>query len=151
MLCQVSERGFWLETLQWRYSERHSVSNHRRLTCLLNRMFRRRSLLHFGGVFANSMLGMPCGFKRHGYSFWCLCPRNIFLFTFLLDSVSKNISCENGGQLHFFYQCITIGINLKNCTISQTLIPKMIWRWNTIGRTMVNKLIVSCTWHWRML
>ena len=29
--------------LQWRHNERDSVSNHRRLHCLLNRLFRRRS------------------------------------------------------------------------------------------------------------
>ena len=29
--------------LQWRYNERHGVSHHRRLDCLLNRLFRRRS------------------------------------------------------------------------------------------------------------
>ena len=29
--------------LQWRHNERNGVSNHRRLDCLLNRLFRRRS------------------------------------------------------------------------------------------------------------
>ena len=31
------------KTLQWRHNERNSVSNHRRLDCLLNRLFRCRS------------------------------------------------------------------------------------------------------------
>ena len=30
-------------TLRWRHNERHGVSNHRRLDCLLNRLFRPRS------------------------------------------------------------------------------------------------------------
>ena len=30
-------------SLQWRHYERHSVSNHRRFVCLLNRLFRSRS------------------------------------------------------------------------------------------------------------
>ena len=30
-------------TLQWRHNERHGVSNHRRLNCLPNRLFKRRS------------------------------------------------------------------------------------------------------------
>ena len=30
-------------TLQWRHNERNGVSNHRRLDCLFNRLFRRRS------------------------------------------------------------------------------------------------------------
>ena len=30
-------------SLQWRHNERDGVSNHRRLDCLLNRLFRRRS------------------------------------------------------------------------------------------------------------
>ena len=30
-------------TLQWRHNERDGVSNHRRLGCLLNRLFRRKS------------------------------------------------------------------------------------------------------------
>ena len=30
-------------TLQWRHNERNGVPNHRRLDCLLNRLFRRRS------------------------------------------------------------------------------------------------------------
>ena len=29
--------------LEWRYNERHCVSNHRRFDCLLNRLFRRRT------------------------------------------------------------------------------------------------------------
>ena len=33
----------WCWTLQWRHNERHGVSNHRRLNCLLDRLFRRRS------------------------------------------------------------------------------------------------------------
>ena len=32
-----------LETLQWRHNERDCVSNYRRLICLVNRLFRRRS------------------------------------------------------------------------------------------------------------
>ena len=31
------------ETFQWRHNERNGVSNHRRLDCLSNRLFRRRS------------------------------------------------------------------------------------------------------------
>ena len=36
---------YWtiLNTLQWRHSERDGVLNQRRLKCLLNRLFRRRS------------------------------------------------------------------------------------------------------------
>ena len=30
-------------TLQWRHKERDGVSNHRRLECMLNRLFKRRS------------------------------------------------------------------------------------------------------------
>ena len=32
-----------ISSLQWRHNERHGVSNHRRLDCLLKRLFRRRS------------------------------------------------------------------------------------------------------------
>ena len=32
-----------INTFQWRYDERDGVLNHRRLDCLLNRLFRRRS------------------------------------------------------------------------------------------------------------
>ena len=35
--------GIWKLSLQWRYNERHGVSNHRSLDCLLSRLFRRRS------------------------------------------------------------------------------------------------------------
>ena len=38
--------GVWIipyKTLQWRHNERNGVSHHRRLDCLLNRMFMRRS------------------------------------------------------------------------------------------------------------
>ena len=34
---------YWIGTLQWRHSESHGVSNHRRLEYLLNRLFERRS------------------------------------------------------------------------------------------------------------
>ena len=40
MRCQPSMRNI---TLWWRHIERDGVSNHRRLDCLLNRLFRRRS------------------------------------------------------------------------------------------------------------
>ena len=33
----------WFSSLQWRHNERDGASNHRRLDCLLNRLFRRRS------------------------------------------------------------------------------------------------------------
>ena len=39
---EVLKRGLH-ESLQWRHNERDGVSNHRRLECLLNRLFRRRS------------------------------------------------------------------------------------------------------------
>ena len=38
-----SSRGVPIPSLQWHYNEGDSVSNHRRLDCLLNRSFRRRS------------------------------------------------------------------------------------------------------------
>ena len=31
-------------TLQWRHNERHGISNHRHFDCILNRLFRRRSV-----------------------------------------------------------------------------------------------------------
>ena len=34
---------YWVRTLQWRHNERDGVSNHRRLDCLPNRLFRRGS------------------------------------------------------------------------------------------------------------
>ena len=34
---------FWGKALQWRYNDRDGVSNHRRLDCLLNGLFRYRS------------------------------------------------------------------------------------------------------------
>ena len=37
---------FCHRVLQWRHYERNSVSNHRRLDCLLNRLFKRRSKKH---------------------------------------------------------------------------------------------------------
>ena len=41
--CQYSVVPLWLVTLRWRHNERDGVSNHRRLDCLLNRLFRRTS------------------------------------------------------------------------------------------------------------
>ena len=35
-LCE----SLWLDTLQWRHNGRDSVSNHQRIDCLLNRLFR---------------------------------------------------------------------------------------------------------------
>ena len=51
ILCSstISDNNQWVacvllrNTLQWRHSESDCVSNHRRLDCLLNRLFRRRS------------------------------------------------------------------------------------------------------------
>ena len=43
---KTSLMPFWtlcIISLQWRHNERDGVSNHRRLYCLLNRLFRRRS------------------------------------------------------------------------------------------------------------
>ena len=36
-------------SLQWRHNERDGVSNHQRLDCLLNKLFRRRSKNHACG------------------------------------------------------------------------------------------------------
>ena len=35
-------------------------------------------LQHFDGDFVHAVLGVPRGFTRHGYSFWCLYPQNPF-------------------------------------------------------------------------
>ena len=43
LICVVHPWYWTSITLQWRHNERDGVSNHRRLDCLLNRMFRRRS------------------------------------------------------------------------------------------------------------
>ena len=43
---RASPRLYWLSlshALEWRHNERDGVSNHLRLDCLLNRLFRRRS------------------------------------------------------------------------------------------------------------
>ena len=40
-ICPV--RRLFRTSLHWRYNERDSVSNHRRLDCLINRLFKRRS------------------------------------------------------------------------------------------------------------
>ena len=39
----VSIRSWGISALQWRHNERDGISNHRRIDCLLNRLFRRRS------------------------------------------------------------------------------------------------------------
>ena len=39
----VKQYSYFLHTLQWRYYECDGVWNHRRLDCLLNRLFRRRT------------------------------------------------------------------------------------------------------------
>ena len=39
----ANKHGALPGTLQWRHNEHNGVSNHRRLDCLLNRLFRRRS------------------------------------------------------------------------------------------------------------
>ena len=39
--CNFASRGVY--QLRWRYNDRDGVSNHRRLDCLLNHLFRRRS------------------------------------------------------------------------------------------------------------
>ena len=36
------DTNFFIQPLQWRHNERDGVSNHRRLYCLLKRLFRRR-------------------------------------------------------------------------------------------------------------
>ena len=43
MLHGVSVINLWTQTLEWRHNGCDNVSNHRRIDCLLNRLFRRRS------------------------------------------------------------------------------------------------------------
>ena len=44
LFVQVCVNSLWpSKTLQWRHNERDDVSNHQRLDCFLNRLFRRRS------------------------------------------------------------------------------------------------------------
>ena len=42
-LERVITKTYGPTILQWRHNERNDISNHRRLHCLLNRLFRRRS------------------------------------------------------------------------------------------------------------
>ena len=42
-LDRVAGKHQIIYTLQWRHNERNGISNHRRLDCLLNRLFGRRS------------------------------------------------------------------------------------------------------------
>ena len=44
-------------TLQWRHNERHGVSNHRQLHCLINRMLRRTSKLCVTGPLSGDSTG----------------------------------------------------------------------------------------------
>ena len=46
LMTPLPEPALTLSSLQWRHNERDGVSNHRRLDCLLNRFFRRRSNKH---------------------------------------------------------------------------------------------------------
>ena len=43
MATQREDKATWSGPLQWRHDEHHGILNHRRLDCLLNRLFRCRS------------------------------------------------------------------------------------------------------------
>ena len=49
--------------LYWRHNERDGVSNHRRLDCLLNPLFRRRSMKTSGGCEGNYPVASKFPFK----------------------------------------------------------------------------------------
>ena len=56
-------------SLQWRYDERGGVSNHQRLDCLLDRLFRRRSKKHQGSaslVFVRGIQRWPVNSPHKG-------------------------------------------------------------------------------------
>ena len=43
LVTNLIHKAVWQMTLQWRNNERHGISNHRRVDCLLSRLFRRKS------------------------------------------------------------------------------------------------------------
>ena len=56
LICVKVEKSYGHFALQWRHNEHNGVSNNRRLDCLLNRLFRRRSKK----VIMHRMYLLPC-------------------------------------------------------------------------------------------
>ena len=57
------KRTYSHATLQWLHNERDGISNHQRLNCLLNRLFRRRSNKTLNHHITGLCEGNPIGYK----------------------------------------------------------------------------------------
>ena len=116
-------------TLEWRHNERYGVSNHRRLDCLLSRLFRRRSKntskvrgLHKGQIDnqINSVM-------------WVL--TNYIQRPSFLDQMIIKIPFKHGRSST--RQAILLRM-LTNCDHGPC--SRTAWLWNDIPRKVVNQV-----------
>ena len=105
-----STQGPKLHPKQWRYNEGDCVSNHQRLDCLLNRLFRRTSKKHFHSI--------QWYFNRSSYIFIqekafekvvrkmaailsrSQCVKSYFSLTQNMDLLFTNICCHSNGYAY---------------------------------------------------
>ena len=107
--------GKFSTTLQWRHNEPNGVSNHHRLECLLNRLFRRiwkkTSKLHITGL-CEGNLGVTSGFPSQ---------RAIMQKMFPFDDIIMIIQC--------IIEILSKIIPLDACNYARTQSPLQ-WRHN---------------------
>ena len=94
------ETKYPLGTLQWRHNGRHGASNHRRLDCVLNRLFRCRSKKYQ----SSALLAFVRGIHR-----WIPRTRKMFPFddaiVFQYRKYTWNTPLQNFGDFVLAYEC----------------------------------------------
>ena len=125
----MTDALLWLyATIQWRHNERNGISNHRRLNCLLDRLFRRRSNKHQSSVslaFVRGIHRWPVNSLHKGPARRKMFPFDDVIMKFAscvaLYSPSKcprdwgNIAYREISFIHYIHFSCLIVFKLKIC------------------------------------
>ena len=112
-----------------------------------------QSLKHFDGDSVHAVLGVSCGFTRHGCSFWCLYPQNPFsihIFSLVINMERNQL--WKYWAISVLCHFVAISTDLKICTMSKALswlsagIDECCKSANEIGRYRLKNSWLATIW-----
>ena len=129
---------------EWRHNERHGVSNHRRLDCLLNRLFRCRSKKHQSSAslaFVRGSLQWSVNFPHKGPV-----TRKMFQFDDVIMITATKLNADKH-VLVLYYEIFKLYVQFQLREIIQTAnIFLSTWQWLILVtvQSYYNRNSLSC-------
>ena len=135
-MCNRTYCIYWHSALQWRYNERNGVSNYRRIDCLLNFLFRRRSkktskLRVTGLCEGNSPHKGPIRRKLFSfddaimvYIYFASRDNMLFDILYICFVIRTNVYFQTDV---FLTQCIAYSLNQPNVRFKNDVLRKPMW------------------------